>query len=118
MNTPENDPQDENLRGLLREVGQTSQRQAPAFRDTWRAARMMQGKRTPRWRLWIAAATAAATVIVLMIVPMSRHTPAPQPAIEASAANDSALPTDFLLVTKNDDPVEQVAGEIDALLRP
>ncbi len=117
MNTPANDPGDENLRGLLSDLGQAGQQQAPAFRDTWRAARMRQGKEAPRWRLaWTAAATAAMAVIALTVFTM-RHR-APQPVIEASLPSDTALPTDFLLVNKNDDPVQRVSGEIDALLRP
>ena len=119
MNTPGNDPQDDNLRGRVRELGQHGQQQAPAFRDTWRTAKSMQRQPTPRWRLArLTAAAAAIAGIAVGAATMLHRAPEPHPAIEAAIPNDSALPTDFLLVTNNDDPVRQVAGEIDALLRP
>ena len=114
MNPP-NEPSDNELHGLLKELGDAGERGAPGFQGTWYAAktRRAEGGRHvgPRW---IVAASAA--VVLLLGVMVWRPGPAPVP--DADIASDDALPTDFLLVTNNDDPVERLTGEIDALLRP
>jgi hypothetical protein len=116
---PSNDPQDDELRGLLRELGHAGERRAQPFSDTWRATKTRQPDSGSRWRPgWIAAAAAATVAIFAVAVWPPKPAPGPRAPGEMEIASDESLPTDFLLVTHNDDSVERLTGEIDALLRP
>lgn len=110
---PTNDPHDDELRGLLREMGRAGERRAPSFQRIWHAAHQPHEPAVSHWRPGWAA---VAGVIVLFVFAMQDRQPAP--VIEGDTRSDEALPTDFLLTMNNDDPVERLAEEISALLRP
>jgi len=118
MNPP-NDPQDDDLHDALRELGHAGERRAPSFSNTWRAAKTRQGDVAPRWRpAWIAVAATATVVLLAVAVWPPKPAPGTHAPVAMGIARDEALPTDFLLVTNYDDPVERLAGEINALLQP
>ena len=106
---PTNEPDDDLLREALRELGQDARRRAPSFQQAWRGA---HGRRasTPAVRWWPAWALGAAAAICAALT-LSRA-PAPVPAVSGP------LPTDFLLVTGDDDRTGQLADEITSLLEP
>ena len=116
---PSNDPQDDDLRGLLRELGQTGERRSPSFSNTWRVAKTKQPESAPRLRLgWIATVSTATAVLITVAVWPHKPTPGAPAPLPMEIAHDDSLPTDFLLVTNHDDPVERLTVEIDALLKP
>ena len=116
---PSNEPQDDDLRGALRELGHAGERRAQSFPNTWRAAKTRQGDGAPRWRpAWIATAATAVVALVAVAVWPPKPAPGTRAPGEMEIASDESLPTDFLLVTHNDDSVERLTSEIDALLRP
>jgi hypothetical protein len=133
---PTNDPHDDELRGLLRALRRAGEEKAPAFVQTWRAAKARQQTTSHSWRLAWAVATVAAVAVVAFIIlprppkpvwgakvhlvstPINAVNHEPAPVAVVPEVTDEGLPTDFLLTTNNDDLVDRVAGEIDALLRP
>jgi hypothetical protein len=117
MNPP-NDPHDDELRSLLRELGDAGERRARSFGATWRAATAKPCQRARPWHFgWISTAAAA---IVIMIYALVQRSPKPG-QVTSETADHQPLPTDFLLVhgnPHNDETIDRLEGEIDALLEP
>jgi hypothetical protein len=133
---PTNDPHDDELRGWLRALRRAGEEKAPAFAQTWGAAKTRRQTASPSWRLAWAVATVAVVVVMAMIIlprppkpksvatahltptPVNAMNHEPVPVAGVPEVSAEGLPTDFLLTTNNDDSVDRIAGEIDALLRP
>jgi hypothetical protein len=106
---PTNDPQDDDLRDLLRAAGREGRRRAPSFQHVWRG---VQERRTPApvWRWWPAWGLGAAAAVCAVLLLNRPSVPVP-PA-------DEPMPTDFLLVADENARAGRVADEITALLQP
>ena len=106
---PTNEPHDDELCGLLREMGQAGRRRAPSFPRVWQAAHEARAcAPTSRWwPAWALGAAAAACAVFVLNRPSVTALPSDEP-----------LPTDFLLVASEDARAGQLAGEITALLQP
>ncbi len=119
MNPP-NDPQDDDLRGALHELGRKRANVARnRFRTRGARRRPGKGEVAPRWGpAWMAVAAAATVVLLAVAVWPPKPAPGTRAPVAMEIARDETLPTDFLLVTNSDDPVERLAGEINALLQP
>ena len=108
---PKNEPHDDELRGLLREMGQADRRRAPSFQSVWRAARETRVPApAPRW--WPAWALGAVAAVCAAFILNRPSVPVPVPP------TNEPLPTDFLLAAGEDARAGQLADEITALLQP
>ena len=131
-----NDPQDDELRGWLRGFGRALERRAPAFQSVWRSACESQTTggsgawQAPlRWAFAVVLVFAGGLTVALMthrpdrdIAITSRSNHAAQMAPPVVDGFDQDAPMDFLLADNREapppNPVEHLAREIDALLRP
>jgi len=130
-----NDPQDEDLRRQLRELGADVERRAPAFQRMWRIAcetRTEREQQPGHGLLSRVFATAAVLVVAGVLAVMVSHHPIgpavvrdPGPVAQAPVANPEAFdqdaPTDFLLADSGPPvapSVDQLTREINTLLSP